>query len=153
MMNIDFLKEVFKFANSLDLKNPDRAREQLEERFPFKGEKVQSWGEKLVKAIKANIICTKGAPPMQFSRLSKPSLETLQFSVDVVLMNGAGPNHIHPEGEIDLCFPVDGSPKFDGQEPGWVVYGIGSQHVPTVSDGTMAIVYLLPQGAFELVGG
>ena len=72
---------------------------------------------------------------------------------DVVLMNGAGPNHIHPEGEIDLCFPFDGNPKFDGQEPGWVVYGAGSQHIPTVSGGTMAIVYLLPKGAFELVEG
>lgn len=152
-MKIDFLKDLFEFASSLDLQAPASARAHLEERFPFSGADVQSWGDKFIKAIKENMICNKGEFPMQFSRLSKPSSDTFDFSVDVVLMNGAGPNHIHPEGEIDLCFPFDGNPKFDGQEPGWVVYGAGSQHIPTVSGGTMAIVYLLPKGAFELVEG
>ena len=62
-------------------------------------------------------------------------------------MNGPGLAHTHPNGEIDLCFAMDGDPRFDGHPEGWVVYGPGSWHVPTVTGGTMAILYFLPSGA------
>jgi len=33
-----------------------------------------------------------------------------------------------------------------------VVYGAGSEHVPTVTDGAMLILYFLPGGAIEFLG-
>ncbi|MBP6368696.1 MAG: DUF4863 family protein, partial [Burkholderiales bacterium] len=38
---------------------------------------------------------------------------------------------------------------FDGQGAGWVVYGPGSAHSPTVAGGRALVLYLLPQGAIE----
>ncbi len=40
--------------------------------------------------------------------------------------------------------------QFDGLDAGWLVYGPGSAHSPTVTRGRAFILYLLPQGAIEL---
>ena len=45
--------------------------------------------------------------------------------------------------------PVDATATFDGQGAGWVVYGPGSAHSPTVAGGRVLVLYLLPQGAIE----
>ena len=86
---------------------------------------------------------------MRFGRVSKALPETRDFAVDAVDMEGPGPPHTHPRGELNLCFALDGSPTFDGQPPGWVVLGPGSWHVPTVAGGRMAILYFLPGGAWQ----
>ena len=64
-------------------------------------------------------------------------------------MSGPGPGHVHPNGEFDLSFALDGNPKFDGQAEGWLVLPPGSWHTPTVTDGRMGILYFLPNGAIE----
>ena len=61
----------------------------------------------------------------------------------------AGPHHSHPNGEIDLIMPLDDTARFDGRGAGWLVYGPGSAHRPTVSQGRALVLYLLPQGAIE----
>jgi hypothetical protein len=61
----------------------------------------------------------------------------------------AGPHHRHPTGEIDLVLPLSGDARFDGRGAGWVVYGPGSAHRPTVRGGKALVLYLLPQGAIE----
>ena len=68
-------------------------------------------------------------------------------------MNGAVPRHTHPRGEVDYCFPLEGTPTFEGCPQGWVVMPPGSTHVPDVASGTMLIVYLLPGGAIEFHKG
>ena len=85
------------------------------------------------------------------SYFRKAGEATLGYSIDVVHMTGAGPMHRHPNGEVNYCVPLEGQPKFDGQEPGWVVFPPESRHVPTVSGGGMLIVYLLPEGAIEFI--
>src|SRR5438046_2356742 len=95
--------------------------------------------------------------PARFTRLSgKPAATpssytaTHGFSIDVVEMNDiAGPHHRHPNGEIDLVMPLEGDARFDGHGAGWVVYGPGSAHRPTVSGGKALVLYLLPDGAIE----
>jgi hypothetical protein len=67
------------------------------------------------------------------------------------VVGAPGPRHRHPAGEVNFCIAVDGSPTFDGEPPGWVVLPPGSTHVPTVSGGTMLIVYLLPRGEMEFL--
>ncbi|MCK6504802.1 DUF4863 family protein [Myxococcota bacterium] len=91
-------------------------------------------------------LCPKEAGGVRFGRLAKASPATHGFSIDTVDMRGPGPGHTHPQGEIDLCFPLDGQPTFDGRAAGWTVYGPGSWHVPTVAGGRMAILYFLPGG-------
>ena len=80
---------------------------------------------------------------------AKATEETGGFSIDVVDMTGPGPRHRHPNGEVNWCIALEGSPTFGEQDPGWVVESPGSEHVPTVSGGRMLIVYLLPEGAIE----
>ena len=91
----------------------------------------------------------KSSGGIRFGRVAK---DLHGFAVDAVLMDVPGPRHRHPNGEIDLCFVTKGEPRFDGQPAGWVVYGKGSAHVPTVTGGEMLILYFLPGGAIEFVG-
>ena len=90
---------------------------------------------------------------IKFGRAVKPSDSLQGFSVDVVEMTDVkGPHHIHPNGEIDLVVPVDGTAAFDGQGAGWLVYEAGSAHFPTVTGGKAIVLYLLPDGAIEFTG-
>jgi hypothetical protein len=63
-----------------------------------------------------------------------------------------GPHHVHPNGEIDLVMPLEGSAEFDGQGAGWKVYGPGSAHFPSVRGGRALVLYLLPEGAIQFTG-
>ncbi|MDP3521388.1 MAG: DUF4863 family protein [Hydrogenophaga sp.] len=87
---------------------------------------------------------------IKYGRIFKPDDELQGFSVDVVDMNTvAGPHHTHPLGEIDLIMPMDDTATFDGHGAGWLVYGPGSAHPPTVAHGRALVLYLLPQGRIE----
>jgi hypothetical protein len=48
--------------------------------------------------------------------------------------------------------PIAGSATFDGRGAGWLVYGPGSAHSPTVSGGKAVVLYLLPTGKIEFSG-
>ncbi|WP_028311760.1 DUF4863 family protein [Derxia gummosa] len=99
-------------------------------------------------------MCAQEHGGIRYGRVIKAGDATHGFSVDVVDMNDiAGPLHTHPEGEIDLVMPLDADAKFDGHGAGWVVYGPGSQHRPTVSGGRALVLYLLPQGAIQFHKG
>ena len=60
-----------------------------------------------------------------------------------------GPRHRHPNGEIDMVIPENDDGEFDGHGKGWVVYGPGSAHSPTVTGGRVFVLYLLPEGAID----
>lgn len=95
-------------------------------------------------------MCKYEAGGLRYGRVIKPDVALQGYSVDVVdMQNLAGPHHRHPNGEIDLLMPLDGAAKFDGHPAGWIVYGPGSAHYPTVSEGRALVLYLLPQGAIE----
>lgn len=98
-------------------------------------------------------LCNREQGGVKFGRALKPGQQAGKFSVDVVLMdNVKGPHHVHTTGEIGMIVPVTGSPKFDGKGEGWYVYGPGSAHYPTVTEGKAFILYLLPDGAIEFTG-
>ncbi len=148
---LDRLQPLLDFCQGLALEDAEAARAALDKAFPFAGDYVQELGATLRAGVDDGSLCNRGELPLKFSRVFKPAPETRDFSADVVMMNGAGPLHAHPGGEIDLCFALDGHPSFDGNAPGWTTYAPGSSHVPTVRGGTMLILYLLPGGqiAFE----
>ena len=92
----------------------------------------------------------KPGEPTRFGRIFKPDDSLHGFSVDVVDMDTiAGPHHTHPLGEIDLIMPQDDTATFDGRGAGWLVYGPGSAHSPTVAGGRALVLYLLPEGRIE----
>ena len=124
-------------------------------------------------------LCNREAGGIKYGRIFKPAPDLHGFSVDVVDMapprwatpskgqpprgadDGtpsaggeqdyvAGPHHGHPNGEIDLIMPMDGDDaRFDGRSAGWCVYGPGTAHRPTVTQGRALVLYLLPEGRIE----
>ncbi|MGN6578886.1 MAG: DUF4863 family protein [Bordetella sp.] len=101
-------------------------------------------------AVAAGWMCKHEGGGIRYGRVIKPAQDLGGYSVDVVDMNDlTGPHHTHPNGEIDLIMPLAGPARFDGHEAGWLVYGPGSAHSPTVSGGRALVLYLLPQGAIE----
>jgi len=100
--------------------------------------------------VAAGWMCHREAGGIRYGRVLEPTPATQGFSVDVVDMNDcAGPQHAHPNGEIDLIMPTEGDARFDGHAAGWVVYGPGTTHRPTVSGGRALVLYLLPGGAID----
>lgn len=129
----------------LDLTQPDLAQRSLTERFPVDGPELRAVGALVREGVQAGWLCDRENAGVRFSRVKKSS--GAELSVDAVHMSGPGPGHVHPQGEVDLCFVVEGAPRFDGRAPGWTVYPPGSWHVPTVEGGVMDILYFLPGGA------
>lgn len=106
------------------------------------------------EAVAAGWMCGREAGGIRYGRVIKPDPAIDGFSVDVVDMDRVkGPHHLHPNGEIDLLMPLEGEAKFDGTPAGWKVYGPGTAHYPTVSEGRALVLYLLPQGAIQFTPG
>lgn len=146
---LDTFRPLLEAARGVALDDPTAARRVLTARFDPRGAQAAELNARLIEHLNKGEIANRGALPVKFGRVAKAGPETGDFSIDVVHMNGAGPQHRHPSGEINYCIALDGDPTFMGQRAGWVVELPGSQHVPTVAGGTMLIVYLLPQGRIE----
>ena len=97
-------------------------------------------------------LCEREGGGIRYGRVFKAEDALHRFSVDVVDMQDiAGPHHTHPNGEIDLIMPLEGSADatFDGRPAGWCVYGPGTAHRPTVAQGRALVLYLLPEGQIK----
>jgi len=150
---LDTFQPLLRAAQGLDLSSPAKARAELVQRFDPTSPAAKALEKELVALLQAGKVAERGELPVKYGRVAKAGAPTLDFSIDVVHMNGPGPLHRHPNGEVNYCIALDGQPTFDGHPPGWVVFPPESRHVPTVAGGTMLIVYLLPQGAIEFVKG
>ena len=124
--------------------------EELNRLFPPDGPVFRQLFDACRAAVAAGWMCNREAGGIRYGRVVKPAAATHGFSVDVVEMDAVkGPQHRHPNGEIDMIMPLTRDAKFDGRGAGWLVYGPDSAHSPTVSDGKALVLYLLPQGAIE----
>lgn len=122
----------------------------LEAEFPATGALFQEIFEACQAGVAAGWMCAREAGGIKYGRVIKASPATDGFSVDVVEMADVkGPHHRHPKGEVDMIMPLSGAAKFDGHGRGWLVYGPGSAHPPTVMGGAALVLYLLPDGAIE----
>lgn len=122
----------------------------LNEGFPVDGAYCQSILAVCRQGDTDGWICEREAAGIRYGRVIKPSPATNDFSIDVVQMRQiAGPHHVHPNGEIDLILPTEGQATFDNHPAGWLVYGPGSAHKPTVANGCAYIMYLLPGGVID----
>ena len=138
-------------AAAANLRDPADARAALHRAFAPEGPAGQALRQALVSAVESGLICDRGKGEVRYSRLAKPEATPHDLSVDFVWMSGPGIKHRHPKGEVNLCYAVEGNPRFDGQPEGWVVFPPDSAHVPTVTGGRMLIVYFLPSGAVEWI--
>jgi len=123
---------------------------ELNEQFPAHSATFTQIFDGCRSAIEAGWMCAREGGGIKYGRVVKPSEELQGFSVDVVDMESLkGPHHAHPNGEIDLIMPMTPGAQFDDHAAGWLVYGPGTAHHPTVTKGRALILYLLPQGAIE----
>lgn len=148
---IETFRPLIDAARGVDLADTAAAERELTRRLDPAGPAAQKLAEDLRALLAAGSIANRGAMPVKWGRVAKATEDSSGFSIDVVHMNGVGPMHRHPNGEIDYCIPLSGEPRFDGRPAGWVVYGADSRHAPTVTGGEMLIVYLLPDGAMEFL--
>ncbi len=151
--DLDLFLPLLRAAEGLDLSQPEKALGELESRFSSTSPEADLLRTALAARLEAGTICDRGEAPMRFGRITKATPESLNFSIDIVDMNGPGPQHKHPLGEVNFCVALEGEPTFDGHGQGWVVLPPESVHVPTVAGGRMLIVYLLPEGAMEFMKG
>lgn len=144
---VELLRPLAQALQGLDVDAADAAA-AAERRVAFRGPQVEAVRAAAIANIGSDWLLPKAQGGIRFGRVAK---DLLGFSVDAVLMDVPGPKHRHGNGEIDLCFTTKGEPRFDGKPAGWVVYGKGSVHVPTVKGGEMLILYFLPGGAIEFL--
>lgn len=145
---LEVLEPVLSVLAGVDVSDPGAAA-RLSEELPLSGPALQRVEAVVRRGLSEGWLCPRESGGVRFGRAARASAETGGFSIDVVDMSGPGPGHSHPNGEVDLCFALEGEPTFDGQPPGWTVYPGGSWHVPTVSGGRMGILYFLPEGAIR----
>ncbi len=145
---VELLRPLAKALGAVAVDAPD-ATAQAERAVPCTGPLVAAVRDAAIASIGSGWLLPKSQGGIRFGRVAK---ELEGFSVDAVLMDGPGPRHRHPNGELDLCFTTKGAPTFDHHPAGWVVYGKNSVHVPTVRAGEMLILYFLAGGAIEFMG-
>jgi hypothetical protein len=123
---------------------------ELNRAFPAGGETFRAIERACHDGIAAGALCTQGGGNRKFGRVFEPDDALARFSVDVVdITTLIGNHHTHPTGEIDLVLPIDPQAQFDGRGAGWLVYGPGSGHRPTVTAGRAVVLYLLPEGRID----
>ncbi len=139
------LEALLPSIDAVDAEAAEAAAAQLTARHPFDGDEVKAIFGLCKQGLDAGWLAPHDAGPnVKFGRLAK---DMGGYAVDAVVMaSDAGRGHTHTRGEINMCFPLEGGPLFDGREPGWVVFAPGSHHVPTVTGGTMLFIYFTPGG-------
>jgi hypothetical protein len=123
---------------------------ELNRTIPADGAAYRALVDACRAGVSAGWMCSREHAGIKYGRVVKPGPATQGYSVDVVEMDSvSGGHHRHPNGEIDLVMPLDAGARFDGRGAGWLVYGPGTSHFPTVTGGKAWVLYLLPGGAIE----
>ena len=140
------LQELVVAVDGVDPTAAEDAAASLNRDHPFDGAQVTRIFELCEHGLDAGWLAPHEAGPhVRFGRVAK---DMGGYAIDAVIMeNAKGRGHTHTRGEINMCFALNGTPRFDGHPPGWVVFPPGSHHVPTVTDGTMLFLYFTPGGA------
>lgn len=143
----DLLEPISLFVPELDLSDAADAERRLNERFPPGSTELSAIGRAAFEAVAAGLIAERGEPGMKWGRVSKPGATPGGCSIDAVHMkDSSGPPHTHDTGEVCLCLPENQGASFEDRSETWVVMPAGSRHVPTVRNGSMLILYWIPEG-------
>ncbi|MBT0963819.1 4-hydroxylaminobenzoate lyase [Denitromonas iodatirespirans] len=154
-MSVDnFIALVAEVTGAIAGKAVDKQLEaELNARFPANGEVFKAIAAACRQGVAEGWMCNREHGGIKFGRVAKPGPALHGFSIDVVDMaDVVGPHHQHPQGEVDMIMPLDAGARFDGAPEGWLVYGPGSAHRPTVKGGQALVLYLLPGGEITFTG-
>ena len=145
---LDLFQSIFTYLNERPVDT--QLQYTLSKRFPISSLQIQQIRAWCLSEIEAGRIRMRGPQTLRYANLLHQNASPFQIRIDIVDMNGVGPGHVHPLGEINLCFALShtekGRASFDGLSEGWVVKQPGSWHRPTVRNGRMLIIYFLPKG-------
>jgi Domain of unknown function (DUF4863) len=139
------LRHLIPAVDAIDPAAPEAAMRHLNAAHPLDGPELTRVLALSRQGLAEGWLAPREAGPgVRFGRLAK---DMGGYSVDAVTMASCKAlGHTHTNGEINICFPLEGEPTFDGHPPGWVVFPPGSHHEPTVEGGTMLFVYFMPGG-------
>jgi hypothetical protein len=131
-----------------DLGKPDQASQALLAKYPLTGDYIAEVRRLCERGLEDGWLCPGEETSARSARLAGTST-WFPFSIEASLLKGEAEPHAAPKGEVGLCWPVTGKPKYCGSGPGWVVFAPGSRTVPRVTGGTMFMLSFLPEGAIE----
>lgn len=139
------LKNDLKRAN---LTKPDLTKSSLMSKYPLSGDYLAEVRRLCERGMEDGWLCPGENGESRSARVAGTST-WFPFSIEASYLAGVHEAHASPKGEVGLCFPVGGKPKYCGEDPGWVVFQPGSKHRPEASGGTMFMLSFLPDGAIE----
>ena len=133
---------------SLNLSKPDVARAQLQAKYPLTGDYLVEVRRLWQRGVDEGWLRDGTMSGALGTRLSTPS-KHFPFAIDAMLLDKPGTGHGHPKGEVSLTWGLDGTPRYCGADPGWMVCPPGSKHVPDVRGGSMFVLTFLPDGKVD----
>jgi hypothetical protein len=131
-----------------DLGKPDVTKSSLTNKYPLSGDYLAEVRRLCERGMEDGWLCPGENGESRSSRVAGTST-WFPFSIEASYIAGEHEAHGSPKGEVGLCFPLGGKPKYCGEDPGWVVFTPGSKRLPEASGGTMFMLSFLPDGAIE----
>jgi arabinofuranosyltransferase len=146
--DFDLLLPFCEAARDVELSSPESAEATLAARIPLDSPAVQ----RLAARARERLDHPDGplSPPAGEAAANRPPKTGFKFVTEVWLLGGAGKRRRAQDGEIHLCLPLAGDPKFLDRAPGWIVIAPGQAHTPVVEGGVLAILSLRPETAVSL---
>lgn len=134
--------------HGLNLSKPEVARAALAAKYPLTGDYLTEVRRLWQRGVDEGWLREGQLGAAVGLRLAPPS-KHFPFSIDAMVLGSHVSAHAHPKGEVSLSWPMDGAPRYCGQQPGWMVCSPGSKHVPEVSGGTMFVLTFVPEGKLD----
>ena len=132
----------------VNLAKPEQARETLQGKYPISGDYLAEVRRLCERGLEDGWLCPGEQGGTRNSRIAGSS-GWFPFSIEAQILAGSGEAHGHPKGEVDLCWPHEGGPRYCGEAPGWVVFAPGSTHLPEATGGEMFVLSFRPDGAID----
>ncbi len=132
----------------LNLSKPEVAKAQIQAKYPLTGDYLVEVRRLWQRGLEEGWL-GDGPPAGPGGLRLTASTRYFPYSIDALMLEGAGTGHRHPKGEISLAWQVDANARYCDEEPGWAVCAPGSKHVPRAKGGTVFVLTFLPDGKVE----
>lgn len=134
--------------HGLNLSKPEVARAALQAKYPLTGDYLVEVRRLWQRGVDEGWLRESAVAGAMGLRLAPPN-KYFPFSIDAMVLGSHAKGHGHPKGEVSLTWAIDGTPKYCGGEPGWMVSAPGSKHLPEVKGGRMFVLTFVPDGKYD----